>query len=61
LSGGDTVIVANQMGQELARGIVRYSSYDLRRLIGRQSHEIEAILGYAYGAAAVHRNDLILR
>jgi glutamate 5-kinase len=58
---GDTVIIANQAGQELARGIVRYSSHDLRRLIGRQSHETEAILGYAYGAAAVHRNDLILR
>jgi glutamate 5-kinase len=30
-------------------------------IAGRQSHEIEAILGYAYGATAVHRNDLILR
>jgi glutamate 5-kinase len=58
---GDTVIVYNEAGQELARGIARYGSQDMALIAGRQSHEIEAILGYAYGATAVHRNDLILR
>jgi glutamate 5-kinase len=58
---GDTILVYNEAGQELARGIARYNSRDMALIAGRQSHEIEAILGYAYGVTAVHRNDLILR
>ncbi|HFQ93353.1 MAG TPA: glutamate 5-kinase, partial [Anaerolineae bacterium] len=47
-------------GRELARGITRYTSADLTRIAGRQSDDIEAVLGYAYGPVAVHRNDMIL-
>lgn len=57
---GDTVIIQAQDGAELARGLVQYSSDDLRRIAGHQSDGIEAVLGYTYGAAAVHRNDLII-
>lgn len=57
---GDTVIVQTPTGDELARGLVQYNSEDLRRIAGQQSEAIEAILGYTYGAAAVHRNDLIM-
>ncbi|MCL4870312.1 MAG: glutamate 5-kinase [Anaerolineae bacterium] len=57
---GDTVTIQAADGRELARGLVQYSSDDLRRLAGQQSEAIEAILGYTYGAAAVHRNDLLL-
>jgi glutamate 5-kinase len=57
---GDTVTMQTPTGDELARGLVQYSSEDLRRIAGQQSEAIEAILGYTYGAAAVHRNDLIL-
>lgn len=57
---GDTVIIKTQNDTELARGIVQYSHGDLQRIVRCQSEEIEAILGYTYGAVAIHRNDLIL-
>lgn len=57
---GDTLIINGQDGREIGRGLARYTSTDLRRLVGAQSSEIEERLGYTYGAAAVHRNDLVL-
>ncbi len=63
---GDTVSihrhdVANaSAGEEIARGIARYPSEDLERIKGSHSERIAEILGYTYGSAVVHRNDLIL-
>ncbi|MEW5988842.1 MAG: glutamate 5-kinase [Chloroflexota bacterium] len=57
---GDTVTILKPDRGELARGIVRYSSYDLGRIAGCQSHEIAERLGYEYGPVVTHRNDLIL-
>lgn len=57
---GETVLICETKGGDLARGIVRYDSEDLRKVMGCQSDEIESRLGYAYGPAIVHRNDLIL-
>ena len=41
-------------------GVVRYPSDDLERVKGRHSDAIVEVLGYTYGAVAVHRNDMIL-
>lgn len=57
---GDTIQVMNAAGREVARGIANYSSDDLVRICGRQSTEIEAVLGYTYGDEVIHRNDLVL-
>lgn len=57
---GDAVVIKGEQDKELARGIARYSSQDLRQIKGCQSYEIVARLGYAYGPVAVHRNDMIL-
>ena len=57
---GDAIVIKGEHEKELARGIARYSSHDLRQIKGCQSHEIVAQLGYAYGPVAVHRNDMIL-
>jgi len=57
---GDTVRVADSSGREVARGIVNYGAVDLGRLARRHSEEIEALLGYNYGDAVIHRNDLVL-
>jgi glutamate 5-kinase len=47
-------------GKELARGIARYNSRDLESIRGCHSTEISARLGYNYGPAVIHRNDMIL-
>lgn len=58
---GDTVIVSGPNEKELARGIVRYGSEDMKKIKGCQSEEISERLGYDYGPVVVHRDDLILK
>ncbi len=56
-----SVILVSQDGQQgFARGIARYASSEVEQIKGHQSQEISAILGYDYGDATIHRNDLIL-
>lgn len=57
---GDALIVRNLEGNEIARGLSAYSSVDAERLKGRQSHEIEAVLGYRGRDELIHRDDLVL-
>jgi glutamate 5-kinase len=62
---GDTVPIVEESDQapvagEVARGVARYPSEDLKRIKGCHSDRIPDVLGYTYGAVAVHRNDLIL-
>lgn len=57
---GDTVAIVGPDGALLARGIARYDSADLTRILGCRSDQIEARLGYEHGPVAVHRNDMIL-
>ncbi len=44
----------------IARGIVQYSARDIRRIARRHSREIQALLGYTYDDAVVHRDDLVV-
>ena len=55
---GEAVEIAND-GAVFARGIVRYAARELDRVRGRQSTEVEAVLGYAGPSAVVHRDDLV--
>ncbi len=57
---GATLTVLSPDGREIAHGLSNYKSDDLRRICGRKSSEIAAILGYSYGDAALHRNNLAL-
>ena len=57
---GDAVSVRDPTGTELARGLSAYSSEDARRVCGRRSRELEAILGYRGRDEIIHRDDLVL-
>lgn len=57
---GDTIRITSLEGRALAVGLASYASNDLLRLCGRQSSEIETILGYTFGDDVVHRNNMIL-
>ena len=59
-SRGEVVLLQNQQGKPLARAMVRYNSDALQRIKGEQSSNINDILGYEYGAVAVHCDDLVL-
>lgn len=59
-SRGDLVACLNQSGEEIARGLVNYSSAETRLILGKASGEIEAILGYVDEPELIHRDNLAI-
>ena len=57
---GDIVSIVDELGREIGRGLVEYSTADTRALIGARSHDIEKRLGYRGRAALVHRDELVV-
>jgi glutamate 5-kinase len=57
---GDAVLVRDQAGHEIARGLAAYGAGDAERIAGKRSLEIEAILGYRGRDEIIHRDDLTL-
>lgn len=56
----EAVQLCDKNGKEVARGIVNYSSAELKQIQGRHSREISVILGYAGAETVVHRDNLAL-
>jgi glutamate 5-kinase len=57
---GDLVVCWGPDRQEVARGLVNYSSNESRRIIGQPSQRIEEILGYVDEPELIHRDNLVL-
>ena len=57
---GDAVVVRDQEGREIARGLTRYDAADAERIMGLKSTAIEATLGYTEGPTLIHADDLAL-
>ncbi len=59
--GRDEVISClDPQRREIARGISNYSSSEARRISGKPSSEIEAILGFVEEPELIHRDNLVL-
>lgn len=57
---GATLAILDPEGHEIAHGLSSYTSEDLLQVMGRKSSDIADVLGYSYGDAAVHRNNMVL-
>ena len=57
---GSTVSIVNPDGWEIARGLVNYSTDDVRKIMGAHTHEIAEILGHKPYDEVVHRDNLVL-
>ncbi len=57
---GDAVRLCNLNGEEFARGVISYSLAETLQIMGKQSSEIETILGYKYRDEVVCRDNLVL-
>jgi glutamate 5-kinase len=56
----DAVQLCDRSGQEIARGLVNYTSDELQKIKGCRSEAIATILGYPGAETAVHRDNLAL-
>ncbi len=59
-SRGDAISIARPSGRVIGQGLSAYNSDELDRIAGRQSDEIEALLGYKRRPAAIEKNDMAL-
>lgn len=57
---GDVVSVYTPEQREIARGLCNYPSYEARKIIGKKSSQIAAILGYLGSEELIHRDDLVI-
>ncbi len=57
---GDTVQIRSLNGTEIARGLVSYDAADAEQIAGKNSNEINDILGFENGSAIVHRDNLVM-
>ncbi|XTZ12208.1 MAG: glutamate 5-kinase [cyanobacterium endosymbiont of Rhopalodia inflata] len=57
----DAIQLCDKQGQELARGIVNYSSLEVKKIKGHHSDKIAEILGYEGPQTMVHRDNLVIQ
>jgi glutamate 5-kinase len=57
---GDCVVIRDLQGAEVGRGLVNYDADDAVKISGRNSRDIEALLGMPGRAAIIHRDDMVL-
>ena len=56
----DAVQLCDRAGNEIARGIVNYSSHEIQQIQGHHSEKIANLLGYAGSETVVHRDNLVI-
>lgn len=57
---GDIVSIADENGEEFARGIINYNSEDAKKIIGHHSDDILKILGYKNYDAIITRDYIVI-
>ena len=56
---GENVLIADEENNKLARGLASFSSNEIVKIKGRQSGEIEKVLGYASKTEVIHKDDMV--
>ncbi|NNF47023.1 MAG: glutamate 5-kinase [Desulfofustis sp.] len=57
---GDAVHCTSLDGDNIAVGLINYSSIDIKKIQGYHSREIERILGYCDSKEVMHRDNIVL-
>jgi glutamate 5-kinase len=52
--------VVSDERKHIAVGLTNYCAADLQQVCGKQSAEIESLLGYTFGEEAIHRDHMVL-
>ena len=56
---GENVLIIDEANNKLARGLASFSSKEIDKIKGRQSNEIEKILGYPSKTEVIHKDDMV--
>jgi len=56
---GDNILVVDENDKNLARGLSSFTSLEIDKIKGKQSNEIENILGYPSKSEVIHKDDMV--
>ncbi len=56
---GENVLIIDQNNKSLARGLSSFTSSEINKIKGKQSKEIENILGYLSKSEIIHKDDMV--
>ena len=56
---GENILILDENSKSLARGLSSFSSEEIYKIKGKQSKEIENILGYLSKSEIVHKDDMV--
>ena len=57
---GENILVVDQNKKHLARGLASFNSEEIDKIKGKQSNEIEKILGYLSKSEIIHKEDMVM-
>ena len=57
---GENVLIVDQNENHLARGLASFNSNEINKIKGKQSKEIEKILGYLSKSEIIHKDDMVM-
>ena len=56
---GENILIVDQNEKQLARGLASFNSKEIDKIKGKQSKEIEKILGYLAKSEIIHKDDMV--
>ena len=56
---GENILIVDQDDNHLARGLASFNSNEIDKIKGKQSKEIEKILGYFSKSEIIHKDDMV--
>ena len=56
---GENILIVDQSEKQLARGLASFNSKEIDKIKGKQSKEIEKILGYLAKSEIMHKDDMV--
>ena len=57
---GENVLIVDENDKQLARGLASFNSVEINKIKGKQSKEIEKILGYLSKSEIIHKDDMVM-
>lgn len=57
---GDLVVILDEAGHEIGRGLTAYDAQESRKIAGHRSEDITSCLGHSGRDELIHRDDLVL-
>ena len=57
---GENILIVDQNEKHLARGLASFNSNEIIKIKGKQSKEIEKILGYLSKSEIIHKDDMVM-